>query len=63
MTELTKLKMDRDTCYMFACAAYGQEFINAHLFEGDEESEETNLILKSFRENFKCITEDVNAEG
>ena len=36
MTELQKLKHDRDVCYTIACAFTSQEFINSLCFEGDE---------------------------
>lgn len=40
MTELQKLKYDRDVCYMLACKTYGRAFVNALLYEGDEDDVE-----------------------
>lgn len=56
MTPLTCLKADRDTCYILACAAYGQEFVNNLLWEGNDTNdmqmrdaiEDTRKFTKSF---------------
>ena len=55
MTELTKLKIDRDICYAYACTAYGQQYINALLFEGDEPTEDFAKTMATIREIVKPI--------
>jgi len=49
MTDLMKLKSDRDTCYILACAAYGKEYVDINLYEPDEYSETQDIVIQNFR--------------
>lgn len=55
MTNLRKLKDDRDTCYIMACAAYGQMFVNALMHEGDDLDDELSERIEEVRRTIKPI--------
>jgi hypothetical protein len=55
ISNLRKLKQDRDTCYALASAAYGQEFVNELLWEGDEIDEESTNRINEMRKTLKPI--------
>ena len=49
LNNLQRLKEDRDICYNLACAAYGQEFVNELLHEGDEINETGTARIEETR--------------
>lgn len=59
MNALTKLKHDRDTCYFLACAAYGQEWVNEQLWEGDTPNERDTRIIQEARQVLQPIPKGV----
>lgn len=55
MTELMKLKIDRDICYAYACAAYGKSFIDAQLYEPDDDTLECREAIMRLRREMTPI--------
>lgn len=62
MNNLTKLKQDRDVCYILACAAYGQAFVNQLLWEGDDlDDEGTRKFIEDTRASVPLLVVDSSA--
>ena len=55
MTNLQRLKEDRDICYTLAAAAYGQEYVNELCHEGDEINDESTRRLEALRSTLKPV--------